>query len=77
MAAYLTTDQVTELTAVAAELGSAPKYPLDATQSERLARVASAVGFATTGAFLERVKDKPLATLVEWILQINGTTNAK
>jgi hypothetical protein len=46
---------------------SAVELPIDATIVERLARVSAAVGFLNAGIFKERVQQRPISILVDFL----------
>ena len=65
----ITEQQLTDFQAVITFLKGAPEIPFDAAVAERLAPFAVASGFvASTGEFVQRVRDYPISTLLEWLL---------
>lgn len=52
-------------------LNAAPETLFNATSAQELSRVAVSTGFTPTrGQFIERVKERPHTTLLQWIIHL-------
>ena len=57
-----------DLKATIAFLKGAPEMPFDTAVAERLAPIAVFSGFVPdTGTFVQKVRDYPITTLLEWL----------
>lgn len=53
--------------------GSAEELPMDSTCSENVAKAAVSCGFkASTGAYLNAIRDNPVTTLLQFILFVGA-----